>query len=143
MFVPSPDFETPACRAQGLSLGNIMFRTPLSIRGRFLIRLLVSLLLVSTPLAVSTTASAADTKAPPGLLKRAVPDKPAHAVIKRGYSHKSLHLKFVEGSDFRLRGSRLVSEDPEAQQALDDVLRRVPRHARRPAVLASRDGAGA
>ena len=55
-----------------------------------------------------------------------MPDKPAHAVIKQGYSHKSLHLKFVEGSDFRLRGSRLVSDDPEAQQALDDVLRRFP-----------------
>ena len=106
----------------------------------------LSLLLTATPLALLPAASVADPPDRPGLAERAVPKKPDRATIEKGYSRTGLHLKFVEGSDFRLRGTRLVSQDAEAQRAVDEVLRdfpgtRVTRLFSRPEAALERDKA--
>lgn len=106
-----------------------MRRPSSPVRGRALTGAVLSLLLAAVPLGARgalPSAVAADHTRAPGLLKRAVPDKPAHAALKKGDSHRNLQVKFVEGSDFRLRGGHLVSADAAAQGALDQVLRRFP-----------------
>lgn len=80
--------------------------------------------LALAPTVLVSQASATPPPAAPTLEKRVAPGKPAHASIKAGFSQRVLHVKFVQGSDFRLRGTRLVSEDAAAQKQVAGALNR-------------------
>lgn len=96
-------------------------RIPLSLAAA------LTVILAVAPLVATTTATASpDRPDRPGLQERQVPEKPDHATVPEGASHRKLHLKFVEGTDFRLRGVRFVSSDAEAERAVADALAPFP-----------------
>lgn len=71
----------------------------------------------------------------PGLQRRPVPAKPAHAAVGKGQSRTQLHLKLAEGLSGRVRGGGLASI--KAGENLDPVAGVLKRHRARTTPLFS------
>lgn len=43
------------------------------------------------------------------LIKRKLPDKPVHTIVEEGATQDAIIVKFIEGTDVRLRNGKLIS----------------------------------
>ena len=84
-------------------------------------RLSLALVLIATALLSVTAANAGSGNRP-----SIIPDAKERSALQVGDSRLGIDVKFVEGTDVRLRGKRLVSLGDGRIEALDKVLKRFP-----------------
>ncbi|MCJ7722708.1 MAG: hypothetical protein MUP03_01100 [Anaerolineales bacterium] len=96
-------------------------------RDKLLISILIAGVFFSLLTAGCKPGQPASTQAPaPTLKPRLVPQKPLHTEIDMGTFSGVIVIKFVEGSDIRLRAGKLVSLSNGSVDELDELFARFP-----------------